>query len=65
MSNNPALTVLEMIQRCAPNNYWHERCIEIFVTAQANTPDDDDELFRVMVNILADGLNYGNWPWTI
>jgi hypothetical protein len=59
-----AQKLLGIIQSFAPNGAAQEVAAQVYREADAKFPTDL-ELVRAMTNVLADGLNYGNWPWNV
>jgi Asp-tRNA(Asn)/Glu-tRNA(Gln) amidotransferase B subunit len=57
-----AYILLGMLQRIAPTGRAQQQCADMYNEALKHT-GDNKELAKIMANSLADGLNYGNWPW--
>jgi hypothetical protein len=59
MQDTNAYKLLAILQSHAPTGKDQVICANVY----NRTPEVEQE--RTMVNALADGLNYGNWPWII
>jgi hypothetical protein len=58
-----AYQLLGILQEYAPGLSSQQICVKYYQDVQKGA--EDREVVRRMVNSLADGLNYGNWPWTL
>lgn len=56
-----AYQILGIVQEYAPNLDAQNRVSALFNTSEASGGDP----LVTMANVLADGLNHGNWPWHI
>lgn len=62
--NKNADMLLSILQYYAPTGSAQQVCTEMYLRAQQEGIRDDD-LVKVMTGALYDGLQYGNWPWTV
>lgn len=56
--------LLMILQDHAPNGDAQFKCAELLNTVQKNGADLEAQE-AMLVYALADGLAYGNWPWTL
>jgi len=54
-----AYELLGILQYYAPNTEAQRICTELY----NGTPQESQ--VKILINALADGTNYGNWPWVI
>jgi hypothetical protein len=55
--------LLQVLQSHAPDEATAARCQKIVSQAQAYSATEDD-IERILVDALTDGLRHGNWPWS-
>lgn len=54
--------LLNVLTSIAPNKKAQQQCSALYNEIKADNPPR--ATFTYMIRILADGVNYGNWPWS-
>jgi len=59
--------LLGIIQKFCPTDTEQELCLACYNQAQRDALVAGDDVykagFKYLLNMLSDGVNYGNWPW--
>lgn len=58
-----AYRLLGILQSHAPTATEQQMCTELTWKAESDGATHED-IEKMLVGVLSDGLNYGNWPWS-